>query len=298
MADSTFVRLPRLARSDDSLLPPETAIQFSGDFVLTDAPDKVLGGGATKGATVVTVSGGATVTPAAVVAAIDGQDVSLGEVNAQQVTVASNVTVNGALSVAGAIFQGPAWTDSSAATTTGGGSDTLIVLPLADNSAATVRLTIIARCAALPASYSQENVSRLEVESGSLTSGGGDLFVDQTFGLPPSIGDGGWSAGAYTIDAVGPLVHIVGTADHAGTATDITVSETVTAHLTGRSVTIAGATGTPGLNGAHVATYVSGQVFRVSVVYVANDAAATAVLTTPPVVAWSVVATMVVTPVP
>lgn len=266
--------------------------------------DASLAGSAIKVGDVVVVTlsqAGGGVAPAAVVAAIDGQNVSLGEVNAQQVTVASNVTVNGALSVAGEIDQGPAITKSGTAITTGGGSATLILLPLANNGAMSARIMLIARCAALPATYSLDNVSRLEVESGSLTSAGGDIFSNQTFGLPLSIGSGGWSAGAVTITANGPFAIITALASDGGSGTQVTIGNGgLTPPLTGRSVTISGVVGAAsGTNGTHVPTWTGDDTFTIPTPgYTGYTSGGLVVFTAPPVVAWSVTATMVVVPVP
>lgn len=203
-----------------------------------------------------------------VVAAIAGQDIAPASVAASTyVSIGSTLLYPGT------------------ATTTGTGSSALVALPVPDNRG--VPLTINA-VALSTIGYGWLSTSGVALVSGSLTTLGFGELTHHAMGLPPSISTS-WSAGTLTFTAHGPAATIAGTQDNGSGKLQVLVHETrLSPELDGMSVTIAGLSGTPGGNGAHVATNIATDSFDlVSVNFVAPDSSGTVALTTPPTLKWT-----------
>lgn len=283
--------------ADATKLRPQTrAVMFGTGFVVTSVPAGVLEGspdapGSITGYERVDATASGVVTTAAVQAAIAGQPIT-----PAQVTTGGNVTVGGALSVAGEIDHGPSVEVTSpnpAPTTTGTGSAVILVVPIAANSQALLDLEIAAVAPAMPGSYTLASARGAGFATGGSPVPTGPAPVESLgTGIAPKIAVA-YAAGLLTFTAHGPAAVVASGADNGGGKLRITLTSSILdTSLTGMSVTLAGLVGTPGGNGAHVATYVGGNAFDLlAVPYVAPDASgATVVHTTPPVLRWAAVA--------
>lgn len=173
----------------------------------------------------------------------------------------------------------------AAATTVGTASAAAGSIAFPDDSSAKLHVWVMARCVAIPAAFETETAAVIDVSAGSLTFPAVSLIGPgvNSFGLPPS-GTVSWSAGVLSLTVTGPIVHVTATADLGGTDIQITVTETVSAFLTGMSITGAGIGGTANANGVKVATYIDGHNFSVPGVHAAWTSGGTFVLTTPPTI--------------
>ncbi len=270
--------LQRVAGPDGLLLASVAAFKVAAPLTATYVPGESLTGapdapGSVTDYVEIGMPGGAVVTSAAVLAAISGQVIEPSAVN-----------------------MGPSSSTFGTAMTVGAGTDVLATpndLALEDNTAAVFKVSVIGRSSA--SIFAADSSLLLKVDAGSLSQAPFAIAGTHDFGLSPSISVA-WSAGAVQVTCAGPAATITGTADVGGTATEITVAQSISGDLAGRSVTISGASGTPGLNGAHVVASVTGAyTFTVAVTYVAPDTIGSVVLTTPPTITWSAYAIIVVT---
>lgn len=206
--------------------------------------------------------------------------------------------------ITGTLTQGAALTLTLAGTTTG--PSTVAMTPtiaLADNSGGTLDLRLAGWAPGFGlCSASVQFV--IQVASGvfnpipvaALTA-----ITAQNTGLPFAQAiDPTWATGAITVTVGGPEATIVSAASHGGgTSTLLTIEtsqgQVVDPSLSSQSVTISGGTG---INGAHVATWISATTFSIPVAWTGMTSVGDVVLTTPPVIPWQAWALAVVSPKP
>lgn len=273
----TVVNIERIADTE-GLRPQTRAVMFGTGFTITSVQGVIEGGPEAAGSVTdyerVDADGGASV---------EGEDIA-----------PATVTTTGDVTVGGALILGPgaAILKSSDVTTIGNSAAPLLAIPSPDNRGVSLIVSLNGNGSA--GFLSGGSMGTALIISGSVTPLGFNP-ISHSLGLPPSV-TLSWSTNVLTLSAVGPQDVVASTLDNGSGKLQIIVSsQNLSPQLTGLSVTISGLTGTPGGNGAHVATYVGTDSFDLtSVAYVAPDSAGTIVLTTSITLTWGAVGIAVI----